>query len=71
MIIRKIGKYKLVEDWSSRGSRSVKNFPKGKMLEINQIDMDGQKIIGPEFEDWGYWDIPVVLIKERNEGRMR
>jgi len=71
MIIKKIGKYKLVADWSSRGVRSVRNFSKGKILEITQIDIEGQKVIGPEFEDWGYWDIPVVLIKERSEGRGR
>ena len=60
MQITKPGKYKLTERYSTRGSRSIKQFPAGVVIEITQVDLDGHKVIGPQLEDWEYYEIPCV-----------
>lgn len=62
MFIKETGEYKLTEDWSSRGSRSIRNFSKDAILEITQVDISGHKVIGPAFKDWAYWNIPATKV---------
>jgi len=64
MNIKETGKYKLTEDWSSRGSSSIGNYAKGNILEITQIDSTYKKVIGRGFRDWAPWNIPAVKIGE-------
>jgi len=64
MIIKETGKYKLTEDWSSRGSNSIGNYRKGSILKITQIDSTYKKVIGSGFRDWAPWNIPAVKISE-------
>ena len=62
MIIKAPGKYRLLCDWSSRGSMSIRHFMEGRVIEIRQIDEQCHKVLGPDLEDWIYWDMPVEPI---------
>lgn len=63
MIVKKPGKYKLTEDWASRGSISIAHFAAGVIIEITQIDLKNRKVIGPRLKDWSRWDLPVEKIE--------
>jgi hypothetical protein len=69
MIIDEIGKYELTQKWSNRGPRSIVHFPAGAVLEITQVDKSGSKVIGPDFQDWAYWDIPVKKLTKNLTSR--
>ena len=60
MIIKKIGRYKLTKDFYIRNTISCSTFPKGRVIQITQIDTMGQKVIGPLLFDWVNWDMPVI-----------
>jgi len=62
MIVNEIGRYRLTEDWSSRGSISIAQMEAGTIIEITQVDKAGRKVIGPALQDWTTWDMPVVKI---------
>jgi len=64
MIITKPGKYRLNQDFSSMGAGSITHIPKGSIIEITQIDIEGRKVIGPELLDWEYYNIPCEPINE-------
>ena len=68
MTINIPGRYKLLQDWSSRGSRSIKQFSKGDIIDISQIDVGGRKVIGPALLDWARQDLPVEPAKELKNG---
>jgi hypothetical protein len=63
MIVTKKGKYRFLKDFVTRGSFSTGTIPKNTVIEITQIDLTNNKVIGPEFFDWAYWDLPVEEIK--------
>jgi hypothetical protein len=63
MIVTKKGKYKLLKDFVTIGSFSTGTIPKNTVIEITQIDLNNNKIIGTEFFDWTYWDLPVEEIE--------
>lgn len=58
MIIDVPGKYVMTENRSFRGPISIETWPKGMVFEVTQIDKNNHKVIGPNFPDWIYWDIP-------------
>jgi hypothetical protein len=60
MIINEIGKYKLVEDFTTRNAFSIATLKAGTELNITQIDNQYHKVIGEPLMDWTYWDIPVI-----------
>ena len=62
MIIKKTGKYKLLEDYTIRKSISIHRLPAGKIIEILRVDPGNKHIIGPELGDWVNWDMPVAEI---------
>ena len=59
MIITKVGKYRLLKDYTSRASLSVGTLRKGTIIEITQVNYIYHKIFGPVLGDWQYWDLPV------------
>ena len=59
MKITEPGTYRLAQDWSSRGSQSIRQFNKGSILEMSWVDKTGRKVIGPQLLDWAPYDIPV------------
>ena len=59
MVITQIGKYRLTKDYRCRTSNSIGTLRQGSIIEITQIDPAYHKVIGPELEDWQYWDLPV------------
>jgi len=59
MIIRAPGKYRLLEDYQTRGTISIRVIPKGKVIEIKCVDKTYRKVIGPSLVDWAPWDMPV------------
>ena len=60
--LKKVGKYRLLQDFSVRTSFSTGTLPKGAEIKITQIDDVYHKVIGPELKDWRYWDMPVEPI---------
>lgn len=58
MKITQPGFYRLTEDFSSRGSMSISHLPNGMIIQITQIDVNGNKVIGPQFLGWVCNDIP-------------
>jgi len=70
MIVNKVGKYRLLEDIKNRGTISIGTLPKGTVLKITGIDRACHKVIGPDFFDWTYWDLPVEPIKEESHGNL-
>ena len=65
MIITKLGKYRVLKDFKTRSSISIGQISKGRTITITQVDASYHKVIGPEFLDWEYWDLPVVLVTEK------
>ncbi|KKL72896.1 hypothetical protein LCGC14_2080330 [marine sediment metagenome] len=59
MIVTETGKYRLTQDWSSRGSISIAHFGKGHIIIIDQVDPKNRKVIGPALLDWVSWKLPV------------
>lgn len=59
MIIKEIGKYKFIRDWTERTSIQIGTFPAGTILDIAQIDESYHKVIGEPLSDWAHWDLPV------------
>lgn len=64
MIIKEIGKYKLLSDIVIRNCISIETIPKGTVLEIIQIDKEFHKVFGPGLSDWIHWDLPVEKVTE-------
>jgi hypothetical protein len=62
MVINKTGKYRLIADFVTTGSCSVGTIPKGTVIEIKQVDEMYHQVIGPDFFDWHFWDLPVEEI---------
>jgi len=59
MVIKEIGKYVLIKDFTMRGSTRIGTTPKGTVMEVTQVDSQYKKVIGPKFYDWVPWDLPV------------
>ncbi len=57
MIIREPGLYVLRSALRTRGTISVSIIPAGTPFPITQVDTAGQRVIGPDLEDWIGWDI--------------
>ena len=64
MVITRTGRYQLLEDYYCRTSSSIGMLSKGAVIHVTQIDQEYHKIIGPELEDWQYWDLPVKPCQE-------
>jgi len=64
MHIEKPGKYRLTEDFSTRGQISISRLSKGRILTITQIDAMHDRVIGLELEDWTRNDLPVEPIPD-------
>jgi hypothetical protein len=62
MIVAQPGKYRLTKDFVTRGSYSVGTIPAGTVIEITQVDRMGNQVIGPDLEDWTYWEMPVEAV---------
>ena len=65
MEIKKIGKYKLLKDFSIRNTIAGTKLFKGEIINITQIDNMRHKIIGKELMDWMFWDLPVKKITNK------
>lgn len=63
MIVDRPGRYRLLKDFSNRGSISISTIPSGTILEITQIDRDNCQVIGDLLDDWNYWNLPVELVE--------
>ena len=59
MIITKVGKYRLLRNYSARVSFSTGTLREGTIIEITRIDQTRHKVFGPIISDWQYWDLPV------------
>jgi hypothetical protein len=55
------GRYRLTQDFATRGSNGVATLPAGTVLEITQVDAYGRQVIGPQLLDWEWWDMPVEV----------
>lgn len=62
VIVDTKGEYRVLADIMDRGPRSIGTIPKGTVIVITQVDKDHRKVIGNEFFDWVYWDLPVEKI---------
>jgi len=62
MIVNEQGKYKLLSDFSDRGTNSIGVIPSDTIIEVTQIDKAYRKVYSPSFSDWVYWDLPVVKV---------
>ena len=62
MIIKKIGKYKLLKDYSVQSSFGIRHYSAGIEIEITQVDSKNRHVIGPELGNWVGWDMPVVEV---------
>jgi hypothetical protein len=62
MIVNETGKYKLTEDFRTRNTCATGTIPKDTIIEITQISEEYHKVIGTDFMDWVYWDLPVVKV---------
>lgn len=62
MIITEIGRYRLLEDWSTRATNSIGQMKKGAILDITQVDKTYRQVLGPELMDWAPWDMPVEKV---------
>ncbi|HDY89050.1 MAG TPA: hypothetical protein ENH82_13170 [bacterium] len=68
MIITKIGKYKVLDDFTTRNTITISRIFKGNIIKITQIDAGNHKVIGPSFLDWIYWDLPVMFVAKEAIG---
>ena len=59
MIIRAIGRYRALEDITTRGSFSVGTIPIGTEFVVTQLNTLHTKCISPEFFGWMSCDLPV------------
>ena len=59
MIVTTAGKYTLLKDIYLRTSAGIKTLRKGTVINVDQVDQDYHKVIGPELEDWQFWDLPL------------
>ncbi len=59
MIIKKTGKYRVLESFKTHNSISIGQINKGDIITITQIDIHYHKVIGSPLLDWEYWDLPV------------
>lgn len=62
MIVNEVGFYKFLSDYKTRGTISIGTIPIGTIIEIKQVSKDYKQVIGPEFFDWEYWDLPVEKV---------
>lgn len=62
MVVNKKGKYKVVKDIHVRTSHSTYTITAGKIIYITQIDEIYKQVIGPEIEDWTYWELPIKYL---------
>jgi len=65
MVINKVGRYRLLKDFSVRTPFSTGVLPKGEVINVTQIDDVYHKVIGPELKDWRHWDMPVESLERR------
>ena len=59
MIVKQIGKYRLLKDLQVRTPISIGTIPAGSIITITQISKDYRQVIGPELKDWHYYELPV------------
>ena len=64
MIINEVGFYKLLSDYTTRSPRSIGTIREGTIVEIKQVSKEYKQVIGPEFFDWEYWDLPVEKVNQ-------
>ena len=64
MRIVECGLYRMLEDRSFRGTISIETWPVNKIFEVTQISNFNGNVIGPEFPDWQYPEIPCEKIGE-------
>jgi hypothetical protein len=62
MIVNEVGFYKFLSNYKIRGPRSIGTIDAGTIIEIKQVSKDYKQVIGPEFFDWEYWDLPVEKV---------
>lgn len=62
MIVDQAGTYRLLEDFTIRGTDSIETMQKGSLLIVSQVDLKYHKVIGPAFPDWCFWELPVEII---------
>jgi len=62
MIVTEIGNYRVLKDFTTRGSISVGTIPAGTVIRITSIDRQYRKVIGPSLFDWIHWELPVEPI---------
>jgi len=62
MIVDRIGNYRLLEELKTWNAIGTATLPRNTILNIEQIDHEGQKIIGPRLLDWIGWNLPVVAL---------
>jgi len=58
------GQYRLLEDIKTRNLCAVGMLLKGTIISITAIDDIYHKVIGPEFFDWIYLELPVEKVSE-------
>lgn len=63
MIVNKIGNYKFLKDFTTRGSFSIGTISAGTTIYIGQIDKIYHKVMSSSFFDWEYWDLPVMSVE--------
>lgn len=62
MKVAKCGKYRLTQDFYTRGTCSCGWISKGSIIAITQIDHEYNKVIGPDLLDWTYNNMPLEPI---------
>jgi hypothetical protein len=62
MRITECGKYRLLRDYKTTNSISIATLANGSIIEITQIDMNYNKVIGEPLLDWEYNALPVERV---------
>ena len=70
MIVEKIGRYKLLQNYKIHQSGVIHNLPAGMYIKIIQIDKKYQKVLLKiaTVSDWVNWDMPVEPVTEDSNG---
>jgi len=63
MRIVECGFYRMTETRAFRGSISIETWPKGNLFEVTQISTINGNVIGPDFPDWQYPEIPCEMVE--------
>ena len=64
MKITEKGEYKLTKDFLTRNTCTGSKLSKGTIITIEQVDLAGHKVIGPQLMDWHPYNMPVERIKQ-------